>query len=140
MARRVYIAFLIAFLVFGLVACGDDGTGVEAILGTYALQSVGGEELPAEVDDPAAVLAFVIEGSLTLNENKTCSSSFTTRRELANGDVTTTTDPGVCTYTFTDEVLRLVFPSGTSSTNGSISDSTISVTLGSTVYVFVFEM
>ena len=28
MARRVYIAFLIAFLVFGLVACGDDGTGV----------------------------------------------------------------------------------------------------------------
>jgi len=50
--------------------------------------------------------------------------------------LTTTTDPGVCTYTFNDGAIALSFPDGSSSTNGSISGSTLSVTLGGTVFIF----
>ena len=40
MVRKVFWAFL----VFGLVACGDDGIGPEDIVGTYTSQTVNGEE------------------------------------------------------------------------------------------------
>ena len=42
MIRRVFLAFL----VFGLVACGDDGIRPEDIAGTYTLQTVNGEPFP----------------------------------------------------------------------------------------------
>jgi len=38
MVRRVFLAFL----VLGLVACGDDVLGPEGIAGTYTLQSWDG--------------------------------------------------------------------------------------------------
>ena len=67
MIRRV----LLGFLVFGLVACGDDGTGddgtgVEDIVGTYVLRSIDGEELPVTG-------TALIAGSLTLKQDMTCS-------------------------------------------------------------------
>ncbi len=132
MVRRVFLAFL----VFGLVACGDDSTGLEEIVGTYILQSIGGEELPAVVNEVGIVLAEVTAGSVTLDNGRTCSSSFTTRREMEDGTVTTTTDPGACTYAFNDGAITLGFPDGSSSTDGSISGSTLSVTLGGTVFIF----
>ena len=47
MIRRVFLAFL----VFALVACGDNGTGndgtdEESITGTYTLQSIDGDPEP----------------------------------------------------------------------------------------------
>lgn len=132
MVRRVFLAFLVS----GLVACGDDSTGLEEIAGTYTLRSIGGEELPAVVDEVGIVLAEVTAGSVTLDVDGTCTSSFTTRREMVDGTVTTTTDPGVCTYTFNDGAVALSFPDGSSSTAGSISGSTLSVTLGGTVFIF----
>ncbi len=40
MVQRVFLVFL----VFGLVACGDNGTDPDSILGTYTSQTVNGEE------------------------------------------------------------------------------------------------
>ena len=85
----------------------------------------------------AAVLEEVTAGSIILNEDATCNSSFTTRSELQDGTVTTVVDEGVCTYTFGDGALALNFPAGSSTTSGSISGSTLTVTLGGTVFVFV---
>ena len=133
MVRRVFLAFL----VFGLVACGDDSTGLEDIAGTYTLQSIDGEGLPAvvsEIGDP--VLEEVTAGIVILNEDGTCTSSFTTRSEAEDGTVTTVEDPGVCNYTFNNGAITLTFPSGPSTTNGSISGSTLTVTLGGTVFIF----
>ena len=49
MIRRVFLAFF----VFGLVACGDDGTGLEDIAGTYTLQTVdGGGDFPRFLKKP----------------------------------------------------------------------------------------
>ena len=133
MIRRVFLAFL----VFGVTACGDDGTGLQGITGTYTLQSIDGEGLPAIVSAVgAAVLEEVTAGSIILNEDTTCSSSFTTRSELQDGTVTTVVDEGVCTYTFRDGALALNFAAGSSTTSGSISGSTLTVTLGGTVFIF----
>ena len=40
MIRTVFLAFL----VFGLLACGDDGIGPEDIVGTYTSDTLNGEE------------------------------------------------------------------------------------------------
>ena len=50
MIRRV----VLAFVVFGLVACGGGGTGVEDLAGTYVLQSIDGEALPVTVSEVGA--------------------------------------------------------------------------------------
>ena len=134
MIRRVFLAIL----VFGVTACGDDGTGLQAIIGTYTLQSIDGEGLPAVVspmEDP--VIVKVTAGSLLLNEGTTCTSSFRTTKKLEDGTVTEVVDAGVCTYTFNNGALSLNFPDGSSTTSGSISGSTLTVTLGETVFVFV---
>ena len=69
MIRRVFLAFL----VFGVTACGDDGTGLQGITGTYTLQSIDGEGLPAVVSAVGdAVLQEVTAGSIILNEDTTC--------------------------------------------------------------------
>ena len=52
MVRRV----LLAFLVFGVTACGDS-TGPEDIAGTYMLQTIHGEELPTHILGEVEVLA-----------------------------------------------------------------------------------
>ena len=36
MIRRVFLAFLI----FGVTGCGDDGTGLENVIGTYLLETI----------------------------------------------------------------------------------------------------
>ena len=43
---------VLAFLVLGLVACGDDGVGPEDVAGTYTLESLDGEGLPAGFGTP----------------------------------------------------------------------------------------
>ena len=133
MIRRVFLAFL----VFGLVACGDAGTGVEDIIGTYVLQSIDGEGLPAvisEIGDP--VLAEVTAGDVILNQDLTCSSSLATRRELEDGTVTTSVDAAECAYTFNGRAITLAFPSNT--TSGTISGSTLTL-IGVDGEVLVFE-
>ena len=99
------------FLLLGLTACGeldlpldiDSGpcnTNPCGIVGTYALQSIDGEALPAVVSgltDP--ILVEVTAGSVTINQwslprpaQGTCSVSSTTRETMTDG--TTTMETG----------------------------------------------
>ena len=137
MLRVVFLAFL----GFGLVACGDDGIGPEDIVGTYGLQSIDGEGLPAVFSEiGATVLAEVTAGSVTLNEDMTCSSSLTIRREQ-NGTVTTSVDAAECTYTFNSGAITLTFPAGPaggSTTSGSISGSMLTL-IGVEGVVLVYQ-
>ena len=80
MIRRVFLTFL----VVGVTACGDDGTGLENIAGAYTLQTVDGEELPVVLEESGIFLREITTGSLTLNQDATCSGvSVLGRRCLA---------------------------------------------------------
>jgi hypothetical protein len=78
MIRRVFLAFL----VFGLVACGDDGVGLEDIVGTYVLQSIEGVTVPVGLLEGTTILFEVTAGSVTLDPDMTCSVSIS-KRETA---------------------------------------------------------
>ena len=105
MIRRVFLAFL----VFGVTACGDDGTGLEDIAGTYTLQTVDGEGLPAVLDEIGTTfLPEVTGGSVTLNQDMTCSFTFSLR-ETEDGTVTRVTETAVGTYTFNNGAISLNF-------------------------------
>ena len=93
MIRRVFLAFL----VFGLVACADDGVGPEDIVGTYVLQSIDGEALPVVILVGTTLLFEVTAGSVTLDPDMTCRVNISIR-ETEDGPVSTNTT--VCTYTF----------------------------------------
>ena len=133
MVRRV----LVACLVFGLVACGDDSVSPADVAGTYTLLSVDGEGLPAILSEDESIgnLIEVTAGSATLNQDLTCSLSFDLR-ETDQGTVTTDTLVSACTYTI-DDGFRLT-PSGeTFSLSGSILGSTLTIIDGGRVFVFL---
>ena len=104
MLRRV----LLAVLVLGLVACGDDVTAPtpltlgERIAGTYYLQSYNRHGVPvvtSEIGDPVRVM--ITEGNVFLDADLTrCSFSLTTVRFLEDGTDTWSVDRVECTYTF----------------------------------------
>ena len=92
--------------LLGLTACLDSGSSFPGlgpdicdnpcIGGTFALQSIDGEALPAVVSgltDP--VLVEVAAGSLTLNLDGTCSVSQTTRETMTDGTVSEVTSTDV---------------------------------------------
>ena len=112
------------------MACGDDVIGPEDIAGTYTLQSIDGTGLPAvlsETGDP--IFAEVTAGSVTLNQDMTCSDSVTTRRTM-DGIVVTGTETHVCTYTFDGGDIALTIPFFGGSIfirTGSISASTLTL-------------
>jgi len=123
MVRRVFLAFL----VLGLVACGDDVIGPEDIAGTYTLQSVNGQSLPwviLQVGDTYSML--VTAGSITINKSMTCSRSLTVT-ETDGGTVTTTTDTEVCTYTFVNGAITFSWGSDGDTDSGSIVGSQLTL-------------
>jgi len=126
---------LLAFLVFALVACGDDGTGPESVVGTYTLQTADGEGLPFVIEDNPTFLLELTAGSVTLNQDMSCTNSLTPR-ETRDGTVTTGTNTDVCTYTLDNGALTLTIPVNTT-ISGSISGSTL--TLTSNFGVLVYE-
>ncbi len=97
MVRRVFLAFL----VFGLVGCGDGSVSPADVAGTYTLLSVDGEGLPAVLAESIDFLFEVTAGSVTLNADLTCSHSVT-ERETDQGTVTTDIILQECTYTIDD--------------------------------------
>ncbi len=100
--RRVFLASL----AFGLVGCRIDVTDPGRVSGTYTLRTlqIGGgasprAELPAVFFEiGTSFLVEVTAGSITLNEDLTCSLSITLR-ETDGGTVTTSQRTGVGTYT-----------------------------------------
>ena len=93
MIRRAFLVFL----VFGVTVCGDDSTGPESVddstgpdesvVGTYTLQSVGGDALPWVLLQFLGDKVEVTAGSIILNQDMTCSSS-TTSSVTESGNVT----------------------------------------------------
>ena len=136
MTHRVFLAFL----VFGLVACGDS-TGPESVVGTYTLQTVNGEGLPAVIDEIGTTfLKEITAGSITLNEDLTCSFSLS-ERETEDGEVTTRTETletDECTYTIDNGVLTLTVEEE-GDANLSIIGSAITLVDPDTGDVYVFE-
>ncbi len=131
MVRRV----LVACLVFGLVACGDDSVSPADVAGTYTLQSVNGEGLPAVLAESTDFLIEVTAGSVTLNADLTCSHSVT-QRETDQGTVTTDTVVTACTYAI-DDGFMLARSGETVVLPGSILGTTLTIFDGGFVFVYV---
>ena len=136
MIRRVFLTFL----VIGVTACGDDGTGLENIAGAYTLQTVGGEELPVVLEESVTFLREITAGSLTLNQDASCSGVSVFRETVFSETeldmVTTNTVTEACTYTFNNGALALTIEFRVPF-NGSITGSTL--TLNSDGVVFIYE-
>jgi len=131
MIRRVFLAFLI----FGLTACGGDGTGPESVIGMYILQTIDGDPLPWVLfqigDDKIEVTA----GSVTLNEDRTCSDSITLRSTVSE-EVTTDTATDVCTYTTNSQAVTLSYPADNTVSSGSIIGSALTITDDGIIFIF----
>ena len=131
MIRRV----LLGFLVFGMVGCGVDVTDPGSVAGTYTLRTFDGEALPTVLGGAGARLVEVLAGSITLNEDLTCSFS-TTVRDTEDGIVTTETFTEVCSYTLDSGFITFTTSLGVGV--GSISGSTITI-VEFDVGVFVYK-
>ena len=143
MIRRVFLAFL----VFGLVACGDDGTGPEDIAGTYTLQTVDGKPSPFFVhinEDADGVREFFDfnSGHMVLGPESSCELSETIThtvlvfhqvRERSSRTFTTG-----CTFVFSNGALTLTYTTDerTTSDTGSIAGSTLTITRNMVLWVF----
>ena len=139
MARRVFLAFL----VFGLVACGDDSTGLEDILGTYTLQTINEEELGFSfqtVNPDGTILITVINAAEAVFNPQSCAviTNATTTLIDPFGQVRGESSMAVttqCTFMFRSGALTLNYTDGTVDT-GSIVGSTLTITRNGALWVF----
>jgi len=141
MVRRVFLAFL----VFGLVACGDDGIGPQDIAGTYTLQTVNGEPSPFFTlqslnPDGFIELSALAAAHTVLGPQSSCTVSLTFEttifdsfRNLLVESSMTETNP--CTFVFTNGALTLNYTDGKVET-GSIVGSTLTITRNGALWVF----
>jgi len=118
---------LLAFLVLGLVACGGiDLTDPGSVSGAYTLRTINGEELPsALLQNGTTYLLEITAGTLTLNEDLTCSLRLTVR-ETDAGIVDTDIWTPEFTYTLSSGSITLT--AGTFLLGGSITGSSITLT------------
>ena len=130
MIRRVFLAFLI----FGITACGDDATGLEDVVGIYTLQTIEGDPLPWVLLQVGADMIEVIAGSVTLNADRTCTDSITLRI-TQGGIVTSDPETDECTYTTDGQAVTLSYEDDTVS-SGSIIGSTLTITDDGFVFIF----
>ena len=106
----------------GLAACGESSTSSDSaicdagpceILGTFALQSIDGEALPAVVSaltDP--IFVEVTEGSVTFNDDTTCFLGSTKSETMTDGTATIRTESEQCVYAFdlNNQTFTMTFP------------------------------
>ena len=127
MIRTIFLGFLVPVFV----ACGDDGTGVEDIAGTYTLQSVDGEALPVTVRGEAGASDFieVLAGDVDLKQDNTCTAFLRTNGVLEDGrDVQTDDFSLIGTCTLKNGTITMTFPLGRPTITASITGSTITIT------------
>ena len=140
MLRVVFLAFL----VFGLVACGDNGTEPDSILGTYTSQTVNGEEFGYTFQsfnpDGTQSITEVNGAQAVLGPDSGCDVGVTSKISVFDqfgfflGETTTTsTDP--CTFEFSTPAITLNYPDGRVET-GSIVGPTLTITRNGDVWVF----
>ncbi len=136
MIRGVFLAFL----AFGMVGCGgDDVFSPESVAGTYTLQTLNGDALPAVRGEIGTSFTEVTAGSIILNENLSCSTSLSLR-VTGGSTVTTGTAERVCTYALTSEgsitLTDTANPLDPTPPTGSIAGSSMTITEGEDVYVY----
>ena len=130
MIRRVFLAVLI----FGVTACGGDGTGLENIAGLYTLETIDGDPLPVLLVEVGDNKIEVTAGSVTLNTDRTCSDSLTLEiTEGGNVDSDVATDE--CTYTTDGRAITLTYTDNTVSV-GTIIGSALTITDDAVAFLF----
>ena len=131
MVHRIFMPFL----VLVLVACGDGVIGPEDIAGTYTLQSVNGHTLPWVMQVGTTQSMELTEGSITINQNMTCSRSLKLT-ETDGGTVTTVTNTDGGTYTLVNGAITFTWDSDGSTDSGSIGGSQLTITVDGDVLIF----
>ncbi len=119
MVWRVFLAFL----VFGMVGCGVDVTDPGSVSGTYTLRSINGIPLPVPTIHAGV---NITAGSLILNQDLTCSVSFTLSLTEDGTVINTLTE--AYTYALDSGSITLTASDSGGVTSGSISGSTITLT------------
>ena len=127
----------LAFLVFGLMACGDSPTEPEDVPGTYNLQIVNERSLPFFTSSSITGLrTYITAWSITLNQDMTCSESVEWRYTDLIFRFFENTKTDVCTYTFDDGAITLTFSASAKILTGSMSGSSLTITDDGDVFVF----
>ena len=140
MLRVVFLAFL----VFGLVACGDNGTEPDSILGTYTSQTVNGEEFGYTFQsfnpDGTQSITEVTAEHIVLGPQSSCEVNITSTVSFFFGgffvaDTTMTETIRAGTFEFSNGAITLNYTDGVVDT-GSIVGSTLTITRGDDVIVY----
>ena len=140
MVRRVFLAFL----VFGLVACGDNGMEPDSILGTYKSQTLNGEEFgfTFQTFDPSTGIQTITEVTaedIVLDPQSSCEVNTTLTESVFDqfgllGEMTRVTER-TCTFEFSNGAITLNYTVGGTDT-GSIVGKTLTITRGDDVIVY----
>jgi hypothetical protein len=101
------------------------------ITGTYTLQSVNGQSLPWVIEAGVEITA----GSVTLNQDMTCSRSITATATDGGTSMTITTT-GEGTYTHTNGAVTVTWAEDGSTDSGSIVSSQLTLTAEGDVLIF----
>ena len=120
-----------------LTACGD-AFSPGGVSGTYNLESINGNPLPAESELPGVFTAdrtVIAAGSVTLNADGTYSVSLTW--EITEQGITTTdpfTDSG--TFTLVEPSTIRFAEAGGSETTGTLDGDRLTITAGDFSFVY----
>ena len=96
-----------AIASLALAACSDS-TGPESVAGRYELVSINGDPLPFVFFQRFEEKIEFTAGHIQLNSDLTCNRSFTIRT-TTDGEVTTDTATGTCTWTQNDTAISVTF-------------------------------
>ncbi|MEO7458007.1 MAG: hypothetical protein ABIY52_17250 [Gemmatimonadaceae bacterium] len=116
---------LMVLALAGFAACGDSGTGLVSVEGTYTLRSINGTNLPYIVLQSGTQKIEVVDDVISLATNGTYTEVGHTRTTL-NGQVTTDTGTDNGSYTTAGTSITLRSSDG-SSTIGTINGGTLTV-------------
>jgi hypothetical protein len=125
---------LFALLVIGLGACGDDGTAPESLVGRYTLQTVDGNPLPFVIIEVGTDKVEVTAAHINLNQDLTCSDSFTLVT-TEDGIASTETETDICTYTTNNTGITVTFV-GDDPFDGSIVGSQLTISDNGIVFIY----
>ena len=134
--NRIVVYSLFSLLLW---SCGGEGTPTTPtststptpITGTYTLQSVNGQSLPWAIE--AGVLYTA--GSVTLNQDMTCSRSITAT-VTEGGTVVTMTVASQGIYTHTNGAVTLTWTDDGSTDSASIVSSQLTLTGDGDILIF----
>ncbi len=135
--RRFTVATVVMAVAL-FTACDGDSTGNGgSIVGTYTLQTLNGESLPAQRPGGGPVtMDELTAGSVRLNSDNTCSLSLTFQTTIDGTVTATDTETDTCTYSVTGTTIRFDFPSGEAPITGTISGNTITIVVFGDTFVF----